>query len=199
VTVPRVDAPESVAFVFPPFGALSFPSLGLSILKSALQQAGIGCDIRYLSFDFLDRLPGSPVERLALYDAISQRNDWCLGDWVFSEGLSGRDEGEFEAFLAAQGADANLTRACRIARPIATRLVQDTIEGSDWSRYRVVGFHSIFNQTTACLSLARALKRRYPRVVTLFGGPGAQGDLGIEIVRQFEQIDYAGTPPSCRW
>jgi ribosomal peptide maturation radical SAM protein 1 len=180
----------SVLLVYPPFGALSFPSLGLSLLKSALQSHGIPCDIRYLNVDFLDRLPGGPSERLRLYDTISQRNDSCVGDWLFTDTPSS-DAQAFVGFLESQETDPGVARACVATRRIASRFVDEVLDEIEWERYAIVGFHSIFNQTLACLRLARALKQRHPEIVTLFGGPGAQGDLGIEIVRQFDQIDYA--------
>jgi ribosomal peptide maturation radical SAM protein 1 len=180
----------AVLLIYPPFGALSFPSLGLSLLKSALQNEGIGCDIRYLNFDFLDRLPGGPTDRLRLYDTISQRNDSCVGDWLFTDAPPLNPDA-FVRYLETHDADPHFVRACVPTRAIARRFAHDVLDELDWARYAIVGFHSIFNQTMACLRLAERLKARHPAVVTLFGGPGAQGDLGIEVVRQFRQFDYA--------
>jgi hypothetical protein len=49
---------DRVLLLYLPFGALSYPSLGLSLLKNALELEGIPCDIRYLDYDLLDMLPG---------------------------------------------------------------------------------------------------------------------------------------------
>ena len=65
--------PIRVLLIYPPFGALSFPSIGLSLLKSQLLRAGIQCEIRYLNYDFLDQLPGDFLQRLSTFDGISRR------------------------------------------------------------------------------------------------------------------------------
>ena len=37
-----------------PYGALERPALGLSLLKSVLEEENISCDMRYLTFQFAD-------------------------------------------------------------------------------------------------------------------------------------------------
>ena len=41
-----------VLLISMPFGALEHQALGISLLKARLGEAGIGCDIRYLTFPF---------------------------------------------------------------------------------------------------------------------------------------------------
>lgn len=189
-------APGRVLLVYPPFGALSFPSIGLSLLKSTLHRAGIACDIRYLNYDFLDRLPGPFLDRLGGFDAISRRNELSVGDWafngcVFAPDVTARLDERFARFVRAQGESAAFVDRCFAIKAAAAPFVDWAMDALPWHQYDVVGFHSIFNQTMASVALAKAIKRRWPRVVTLFGGPGASDQMGIEIVRQFPQIDYA--------
>jgi ribosomal peptide maturation radical SAM protein 1 len=55
----------------------------------------------------------------------------------------------------------------------------------------VVGFGSIFEQNCAALALARALKERYPRLITVFGGSNFEDEMGAEYVRALPWLDFA--------
>jgi ribosomal peptide maturation radical SAM protein 1 len=185
-----------VLLLYPPFGALAFPSIGLSLLKASLDQAGIPCDVRYLNYDFLDLLPGAAAERMATFDRLSRRSDYSVGDWMFNgelfdQAVVARLDERFRAFLAAQGEDEEMLRSSVAVKGIVPDFLDQAMADVPWERYDIVGLHSIFNQTTACLALAARIKRRHPRIHTLFGGPGAGGDLGRAVVARFRQIDYA--------
>jgi ribosomal peptide maturation radical SAM protein 1 len=191
----QVDG-RRVLLVYPPFGALAFPSIGLSLLKSSLELARIPCDIRYLNYDFLDLLPGGPAERMATFDRLSRRSDYSVGDWMFNgelfdEAVVAGLDARFREFLAAEGEDASMLRSCEAVKDIVPTFLDQVMADIPWHRYDVVGLHSIFNQTTACLALAARIRRRYPGMHILFGGPGAGGDLGRAVVSRFSQIDYA--------
>jgi ribosomal peptide maturation radical SAM protein 1 len=186
---------ERILFVYPPFGAASFPSIGLSILKSVLIRAEIPADIRYLNLEFIDRLPGTPNERVRLFDTISQRNASSLGDWVFSESLFGPQtagpmDGALRGILADSGGKSGLAEKLFAARSVAGSFLDDIMEQIRWRDYPIVGFHSIFNQTIACLAIAKRLKNAHPSIITLLGGPAVQDEIGAELLRQFPQIDY---------
>jgi ribosomal peptide maturation radical SAM protein 1 len=182
--------------LYPPFGALAFPSIGLSLLKSSLESAGIGCDVRYLNYDFLDMLPGPAGERMAAFDRLSRRSDYSVGDWMFNGELfdpavvEELDE-RFRAFLTAQREDDDMLRSCFEVKGIVPAFLDQVMADIPWERYDVVGLHSIFNQTTACVALAQRIKRLDPNIHTLFGGPGAGGDLGRAVVSGFAEIDHA--------
>ena len=40
------------------------------------------------------------------------------------------------------------------------------------------------------LCLARRIKARRPETVIVFGGAACEGEMGIELLRQFPEIDY---------
>ena len=192
---PREQANERVLLVFPPFGALAFPSIGLGLLKSALSAAGIGCDIRYLNFDFLDLMPGDFSARLATCDEIQRRNDFCVGDWIFTGALYDEQtartlDERFRAYTREHGVDEDLVERCFAVKAMVPAFLDAVMSSIPWDQYAVVGFHSLFNQTTASLAIARRVKERYPDIVTLFGGPNAADEMGVELLRRFPQLDY---------
>ncbi|MBI4615151.1 MAG: RiPP maturation radical SAM protein 1 [Planctomycetes bacterium] len=197
---PPVDSrgpplPQRVLLLYPPFGSLSFPSIGLSLLKSALAGGGIECEIRYLNFDFLDFLVGSLPDRFALIDAIGQRNDFSVGDWLFNECVFSADllDGSNEAYcrlLAKDGVPGKVIDQFREVKSLAPRFLDSVVERIDGRGYGVVGLHSIFNQTMAGLALSCRIRERFPWIPLVFGGPGLHSEMGVEILRHFPHVDY---------
>ena len=53
------------------------------------------------------------------------------------------------------------------------------------------GVSSTFPQNAASFALARRLKAKFPDLVTIFGGANFDGDMGLELVRAVDVIDYA--------
>src|SRR5262249_38071932 len=52
-------------------------------------------------------------------------------------------------------------------------------------------FSCTFQQSTASFALARRLKHRYPDIVTVFGGANFDGEMGQELARAVDCIDFA--------
>src|SRR5689334_5360040 len=83
---------SEILLVSMPFGALTWPSIGLSLLKAGLEREGIASRIRYFSIDFAARV-GEPIySRLSRDGQPSIRE--LVGEWLFTEALfdTGRKE-----------------------------------------------------------------------------------------------------------
>src|SRR5204863_1686432 len=85
----------------------------------------------------------------------------------------------------------SLEELCRLRNEALPAFVEKWATSVDWGAYAIVGFSSMFEQNAAALALARAIKERYPQVVTIFGGANFDGEMGPEYVRAFSWIDYA--------
>jgi ribosomal peptide maturation radical SAM protein 1 len=48
----------------------------------------------------------------------------------------------------------------------------------------------MFEQNIASLALARRIKQRWPETIIVFGGANCEGEMGIELHRQFRFVDY---------
>ena len=59
-----------------------------------------------------------------------------------------------------------------------------------WSQYAAVGFTSTFEQNLASLAFAKRLKADHPPIATVFGGANWEGEMGEELHRQFNFVDY---------
>src|SRR5213075_59060 len=65
----------------------------------------------------------------------------------------------------------------------------DCLQSYDWSAYKIVGFTSTFQQNLASLALAGRIKQRHPEVLIAFGGSNCEGEMGVELHRQFSFLD----------
>ena len=65
------------------------------------------------------------------------------------------------------------------------------VDSFSWEDAAVVGFTSTFQQNAASFALARRLKQRQPRIVTVFGGANFDSEMGPELVRSIDCIDFA--------
>src|SRR5919202_1495629 len=73
-----------VLLVVPPFHFLDLPSLGVSLLKTALTRDGIPCDVLYLNLRF------AGFAGIELYTAVTEsRYQAMVGEWLFSGDLFG--------------------------------------------------------------------------------------------------------------
>ena len=174
-----------------PFSNLRWPNLGPSLLKAGLARRGIGCDIAYFNFDF--------AERVGLDDYYWIADDFAFvlgGERFFAkdyfDGLLPDDEGYFRQVL--KKADPRISddegrQYAALGRHVAPFL-QQCVDAVAWSRYPIVGFAATFQQTMPSLCLARRIKARWPQTVIVFGGAACEGEMGIELLRQFPEIDY---------
>ena len=186
-------APARVLLVHMPFGALKMPALGISLLKAAAGGRGIACDIRYLNLSFAARI-GVPLYQ---WLAITSPAVSLFGERIFSHELFGVDghteRDRFDDLGDAEG-DPERSRAlldviCRV-RDGAGAFLDDCMASVPWGQYDVVGFSSTFQQNIPSLALAKRIKAAWPDKIIVFGGANCEGEMGLELHRQFPFVDY---------
>ena len=175
-----------------PVSVPHYPSLGLGLLKPALQAVGERCDVRYFSVDYVDFLGSEShacLTEVAYYMAH-------VGEWVFSGVAHGRAEETGLGFLvdcfARDFAAFNTAERLAVflrARREAAAFIGQCFDSIDWSAYDIVGFTSSFQQTMASLALARSIKRAHPRIMIAFGGVNTQDEMGRALLRHYGFID----------
>ena len=174
-----------------PFGALERQALGPSILKACLARAGVQCDIRYLNLDCAGLVGVHDyvwVAHQLPYTAFA-------GDWCFTEQLHGAhpslEQEYMDRILRGEWklSELDIRRLLRV-RSLAGLFLDHCLASVEWQRYQVVGFTSTFEQNIASLALARRIKWRYPNVKIVFGGANWEGEMGLELHRQFGFVDY---------
>jgi hypothetical protein len=184
-----------VALVCMPFVSVYRPSLQICLLKSLAEQHGFHARTLHLNLDFARQIG------VSLYERLVRHRGRMFGDWLFSQQAFGDDapaQGrhmldafpqETEDFLR----DLGLSKVDlhRIRDEEVPRYLDHLIAAIDWSAFRVIGFTSTFQQNAASFALARRLKRRHPQLQTIFGGANFDGEMGEELTRRIDCIDYA--------
>ncbi|MFK7602191.1 RiPP maturation radical SAM C-methyltransferase [Deinococcus sp. SM5_A1] len=180
-----------VMLVSMPFGALERQALGLSLLKAGLAQEDVPCDVRYLTFEFAEFIGYVDYQWISFelpYTAFA-------GDWIFTQALYGPrppvDQAYMNEVLRTQWRvdEASIQRLLGVRGRVAP-FIAHVLAAVPWADYQVVGFTSTFEQNLASLALARALKARFPHLTILFGGANWEGEMGLELHRQFPFVDY---------
>ncbi len=194
-----------VALVSMPFGNILTPSIGLSLLKAALDGRGVSSRIEYFTFMFA-KMAGSSFY-LDIADDREPSIHELGGEWVFSRALfdalpsAGPDDDEvyIQTILRERTgwntqSGVNPVPEAQIRRMVRARKIVDTFLEKCLERIveldpTIVGFTSIFQQHVASLALAKRIKRKLPGTFIVFGGANAEGVMGAETLRQFTFVD----------
>ena len=192
---PARRADLTVTLVSMPFVSVRGPSIQLGLLAAIGSAQGFPVRTLHAGLDLSARL-GPP-----LYEKLAHLRGRLIGDWLFSVEAFGAAAPDPDGrLLEDYAADLSyLEEVTGGVRDRLSRVRQEEIPGyldeladlGVWAGTRVVGFTSTFQQTAASLALARRLKGRYPGIVTVFGGANFEGEMGLELVRAFDEIDFA--------
>src|SRR5262249_20322628 len=195
---PWRSAQEAVGLVYMPWGEATRGSIALGILKQCARRIGVNAEVHYLNIKFAERIG------LQFYQNVSD-GEPLLPEWFFSYPLFGPPglgllsnswndliSSKFSPMIARSMSRAGWTEArCReVTDDIIPRYIDDCLTTIDWSRYRLVGFSTTFAQTLASLLLSKHIKDRYPGVRIVFGGANADSQIGLELIKAFDWIDY---------
>lgn len=190
---------KRVCLVSMPFLPINMPALGVSTLKATLARASIEADVYYAAFDFFRFFAEDAAPEDVLLDYNFVASTMSIGDVFFSQPLWGGDGAVVQEVLSAFAAEPNpiftreqMARMGERLRAYAARVpafIEHCYRARDWDRYDIVGFSSTFSQNVSSLALARLLRERHPHLHIVFGGANCEGDMGVQIVRSFPQVD----------
>lgn len=181
----------NLALVQMPFASTRLPSIQLGLLKAIARQAGHDVSVQYLNLPLARELGWSRYERLC------QQRHRLLGEWLFATAAFGDAAPAAHPYLddphlAATGAALGLTPddLLELRETLLPRFIERQLAAHDWGTYDAVGFTSMFEQTCAALAMARAIRTAHPHVRTIFGGANFDGEMGVELLRANDCIDY---------
>jgi ribosomal peptide maturation radical SAM protein 1 len=176
-----------------PFGPADWPHLGLSLLKAELEKSGAICDVRYFSMDFARQI-GKRFYISIAEDDPSYKT--LAGEWIFTPALHGMGNVRLEDYLnqvQAQEPDfftTELLDQIDGAQSLAEPFLEDCLDHVDWEGYDLIGFSTNTQQQIASLSLAKRVKDRWPEKKIIFGGNNVENEMGLELLRMHDYIDY---------
>ncbi|AKJ03247.1 ribosomal peptide maturation radical SAM protein 1 [Archangium gephyra] len=189
------QAVPEVALVSMPFVSVVRPSIQLGLLKTLAEQTGIKASTFHLNLEFACQIGTT------LYERLCRHRGRMFGDWLFSVAAFGSQapdledrflqdyEAEFQSLLADTGT--TLERLKHLRHQEIPAYLDRMLALIPWERFRVVGFTCTFQQNAASFALARRLKERFPDLLCIFGGANFEGEMGLELVRSVDVVDYA--------
>jgi ribosomal peptide maturation radical SAM protein 1 len=177
-----------VLLVNMPWVAVVRPAIGVSLLKSILRKHGIESRVAYGNLLFAARVG------LDAYQMVNDRlttgvfaGDWLFAQHLFKDAVDSKGYADKLRQLTGNAEAYDTVMGMRAAVP---PFLDQCMDAFNVKHYDVIGFTTTFEQNLASLSLARALKDRYPEKIVVFGGANCDGVMGIEMHRSFPWIDY---------
>ena len=172
-----------VQFACMPYSKLTHPALGPSILKTCLNNNGIGCDISYYTYDFADLIGVQSYTKL-----LNASTPGLLGEWTFARSAFG--SGFIESKFDEHGCNLPGAQDLDLISDIASEWIEELANTISIAPPRILICSSMFQQNVASLAILRAVKERCPSVRTVMGGPNTEGILGIGLLRRAPWLDF---------
>ena len=174
---------QRIALVNMPFASIYRPSIGLGLLKAALVRDGHEVDVFDFNLDFAERVG------FEAYSLLASIPSSLIGEWVFAEALNG-GAGDDDAFFAGfDQSHAPMRRQFEAMREQAAPFLDHCLAAVPWGGYDLVGFTSVFEQTTASLALAERIKAAFPAIKIALGGSNAEGEMGLALLNDYPVLD----------
>lgn len=180
-----------VLFAVLPFGDVRRPALGVSVLKAGIARRGFQSRIEYLNLRMAE-LIGLPLYTKLANEAAPNH---LIGEWFFADAVFGDeipDESTYISKMLSRTVPAGdaLIREILDARRRRAEFLDYCVGRIAAFRPRVVGFPTTFQQTCACLAVAKRLKEGPDRPTVVFGGANCEGEMGRQFVDSFPWVDY---------
>lgn len=184
-----------ITLVNMPWASVEYPSLACGILRSAVSGGSRKHHATVLdaNLDFFDRMSERLGTGVREYDffALESYFRGC-GDWVFSSALYDDPEWRVAEFRArhAEELGGEWLELCLRLHRLMPEWIDEYARAMADRLGDVVGFTTTFQQNTASLALAKALKKLRPELRTVFGGANCDGAQGAAWHRNFDFLDY---------
>jgi ribosomal peptide maturation radical SAM protein 1 len=192
---------KSVYLISMPFAPAIQPSIGLSLLQSALSEKGFDAKVRYFALDFYDKIGANLYNQLS----NSEPNTVDLvAEWIFSGQLFQQSEEDVNQYIkqillgenprhgALHGkktVEAEFINGILDTREKTSKFLDDCCDEILNSQPSIVGFTSVFQQHIASLALAKKIKEKAPQIMIVFGGANCEGKMGVQLLKQFNFVD----------
>jgi ribosomal peptide maturation radical SAM protein 1 len=186
-----IGTPELV-LVNPPFAGIDRPSYALHLLQAIASEQGVASRILYGNLLLAASLGELEYERICYASsgallgerffaatAYGKKPTFPAGERTGTHIRTSRIDGDLEKLhdIYEQG-----DLAARWCECLADALVQ--------SGARAVGITTTFEQSAACISLARAVKQRDSSILVLIGGANCEGEMAGGLARICGSADF---------
>lgn len=182
---------KRVLIALMPWASVDFPGLGPTLVQSILNQQGYPCDMMYGNLAFCHFLQGDrfiveQISKLPISEIAFSPLYFDMDSETAVDKLELHVEGT--AHIGDEKRKSRDYYRTIIAQ--AATCIDYLFESTSWENYDVVGFSVMMQQTVASLALAKRIKKEYPHIAILFGGPSTSAPMGDAMIRAFPEIDY---------
>src|SRR5579875_2129548 len=191
--------PADVSLVLMPYAALERPSIGLSILKSVLGNAGISATVVYGNILFADEIGAYAHSIVGKTQSHSLAGEWTFSQAAFP-GFETDEAAYFQHVHAglqgmmplvwAHGGRGQMPAILRSVRGRADGFIDRLARRILAAGPRIVGCSSTFQQHCASLALLRRIKELDPSVNTVMGGANCEASMGFATHKECPWVDY---------
>ncbi len=184
-----------------PWTTLTEPSLGLSILRSVLDDAAVPCRVHHLNL-FMLRF----VQALSYYGLA---NVFALNDFLFSGVVEPSVSRRQERWLYQKaqqllyfgvidrqqhgGLEGIVKALLKLRQETVPQWLSECADDLAKTPTSLVGFTCMFDQTIASVALAKLVKERAPHMMVALGGYAVRSPTGDTVLKAFPWIDAVCT------
>ena len=185
-----------------PFASLEAPSIALTQLKAVVDEQFAGrirVEVLYLNLEFLEFTGGLDPYRgmISGHARLAGAADWFFRQAAFPEAPDNTDAYLGRFYFDRDDRETGATRDFLLEqRSKLHQFLDHLVERHRLDQAAVVGFTSLFYQTMASFAMARRIKHHNPGVTTVIGGAACEAEMGLEIARRVDPIDYVFSGPA---
>jgi ribosomal peptide maturation radical SAM protein 1 len=192
-----------IALINMPFAGLQMPSLALTQLKSVIEaefKERVSVEVLYFNHEFAHYFGTELSQTLTL---SAEAHTSGVGDWIFRQvafpDLPDNTELYFRRFFPVRTPQVEAMKGMVLQkRQGLDAFLNGLIDKYQLADANIVGFTSMFSQNVASFALARKLKTKNPRIITVMGGANCEAPMGQEIAKNFRPIDFVFSGPGLK-
>jgi len=190
-----------IALINMPFARLAMPSIALTQLAAVLKKklgTEVDIPIHYLNLDFMEYLGDMP-----LYNHTHSPTAFMTGiaDWFFRQSAFPDAEDNTDAYYARyyhsqDGDTQSIWHQLEQKRAGLDAFLDILIDRYALLETNMVGFTTLFSQTTASIAMARRIKARSPDIATVIGGASCEAEMGMTLAASVPILDAVFSGPA---
>ena len=195
----RAESSLRIAFVNMPFADWNRPSLALSQLASMIHRdfkGEVATDIFYINQDMATLLGAQNYESIT---GLAHHVNTGVGDWLFRQiafpETSDNSDEYFQRFYPGLSWAPHREQIQHV-RSQLPQFCEELIDRYRLAEADIVGFTSMFAQTVPCIALARLIKERNPKAITVIGGANCEAPMGAVIAELVPAVDFIFSGPA---
>ncbi len=183
---------ESVLLISMPYADISIPSIQLSLLESYLKNKNIPTSSLHLylfaaesyglkNYSYLITSPNDPYVSQMIFTKHVFPNHWEKNKEKIKKYYTNN-------VISANPSEEQLTFEEYEER--TDSFLINLFEGIQWDAFDIIGFSLNYGQFLPSLAVAKKIKQHHPNKKIVLGGSTVMDELGLNIINQFDYIDF---------